>query len=687
MKSYHIDEISFGHFFTEAMYRSWYHQQGVGKAYLSDFMSQKSKIQNKTNAPAPILDAIRPNKISEAGKAPRHASAVPFNMVSITDHFWTARITINRNKTIPSVLEKCREGRISNFINTSEDNQTEFKGIFYDDSDLYKVLEGIAYSLQSNPDDALESIVDNIIGHIAGAQWDDGYLNTYYSLPKKQHDARWHDLKNKHELYCAGHLIEAAIAYYQATGKTTLINIATKFASYITEKFGHHSESGVPGHQEIEIALIKLSRLKKNTKYLKLAKKFLDQRGHHDERESYGEYAQDHLPITEQTEAVGHAVRAVYMYCAMTDIAMMTNAQTYIQALDALWDNVVTKKMYITGGIGARHALESFGDNYELPNKYAYSETCAAIGSILWNHRMFQLKRESRYIDIIETTLYNAFSVSTAPCGEAFFYVNPLESDGEFLFNKNAITHQPWFDCSCCPTNIVRFVPTIGEYIFAQYKDELYVNLYIASKSQIEIHGQKIGITIETKYPKDGEIKINIAPESTKQFKIKLRIPSWTKETPLPGDLYKYLNPTPSEVVININDQPIQYQIVNGYAVIDRIWHAGDTINIDIPMPIQQVISHEKVQDNHDKVALQRGPIVYCAESIDNAIPIPKIDLGDNTILKTEYQSDLLTGNYIISGQVASADTKENQFIAIPYYAWAHRGKGKMAVWLKRSTT
>lgn len=656
-------------------------------------MAQDNTSTKTFKKQTPVIEKIRPAEIRIKALLGDRIEPVPFVKVDITDRFWENRLETNQKTTIPFVIDMCRSGRVDNFTNAAAANGSAFKGKFYDDSDLYKVIEGVAYSLMNHPDQELENEFDEIIDAISSAQWDDGYLNTYYSLPTKQQDKRWGDLKVKHELYCAGHLIEAAIAYYQATGKTRLLDTAIKFADHINTVFGLGKKRDAPGHEEIELALVKLYRLTSNETYLKLARFFLDERGNGRHRELYGTYSQDHKPVLEQDQAVGHAVRAMYLYCAMADVVAESPGCGYFDTLDTLWENVVSKKMYLTGGIGSRHEYESFGDNYELPNKTAYSETCASIGNIMWNHRMFLLNQDAKYIDVLETALYNAFNVSTAISGDEFFYVNPLESDGEFLFNKNSATRQPWFDCSCCPTNIVRFLPTIGSNVYAQNQEALFVNLYIANNMTTTVSGQTVKLAMKTHYPWDEQIFINVDPEMAAKFTLKLRIPGWSQNKPLPSDLYYYLDQCDTKVNISINGRPVDYHIEKSFAVIDRLWNKGDLIEMILPMSIRHVLCHEKVQDNRQKVALQRGPIVYCAESIDNEVPISDITLPDDADLKIEYHQDLLNGINIISGNIqnthhdglAKATPQAYKFVAIPYYAWAHRGKGQMAVWLKRS--
>jgi DUF1680 family protein len=452
----------------------------------------------------------------------------------------------------------------------------------------------------------------------------------------------------------------------------------------IIETFGPGKKLEVPGHQIIETGLVKLYQVTKNNKYLDMAKFFLDQRGNARGHELYGAYSQDHKPVTEQTEAVGHAVRAVYMYSGMTDIAGIMKDSAYMNAVDKIWENVVSKKIYITGGIGARHEGESFGDNYELPNLTSYNETCAAIGNIYWNHRMFLLHGDAKYIDVLERTLYNGMISGVSLEGNTFFYPNCLESDGKYKFNQGSLTRKAWFDCSCCPTNVMRFIPSVPGYIYAYRGDSLYVNLFVASEASLDIAGTGLAISQETEYPWEGKIKINVNPKKDKVFTINIRIPGWASEKVVPSDLYRYLEKNAPEITLKVNGELLDYNINKGFTVITRKWSKGDIIELDLPMPVRKVLANEKVKDDRDKIALVRGPIVYCAEGADNDMEVPKLNIPDNAELKSEYRQDLLNGLVVIEGKVSSKSGEEKELTAIPYYAWSHRGPGEMAVWLRR---
>ncbi|MFA7485699.1 MAG: beta-L-arabinofuranosidase domain-containing protein, partial [Phycisphaerae bacterium] len=495
---------------------------------------------------------------------------------------------------------------------------------------------------------------------------------------------RWHNLAASHELYNLGHLYEAAYAHYQATGKRKLLNVALKSADLIVQTFGPDKKLDVPGHQIIETGLVKLHIATGEQKYLDLAKFFLDQRGNAKGHNLYGEYSQDHIPVIEQDEAVGHAVRAVYMYAAMTDIAAIMKDTAYHKAVEKIWENVVSKKIYITGGIGSRHEKESFGDNYELPNLTAYNETCAAIGNIYWNHRMFLLSGDAKYIDVLERTLYNGMISGVSLEGNLFFYPNCLESDGKYKFNMDSLTRQKWFDCSCCPSNVIRFIPSVPNYIYAYKNGSIYVNLFIASKTNISINKTDVEISQETDYPWDGKIIIKINPKTEEYFKVNLRIPCWTMERPLPGDLYSYLDKAKEKPVLKLNSKPIDMNFNKGFAVIERKWSKGDVIELNLPMLIRRVIAKEDVADNLNKAAIVRGAIVFCGEWIDNDNKVLDLIIPDETILQAEYTKDLLGGVTVISGNVSDVSGKERKLTVIPYYSWSHRGQGEMAVWFPR---
>lgn len=621
----------------------------------------------------------------QSAKGQNHKlAAVPFTDVTIDDEFWAPRLETNRRVTIPYVFKKCEEtGRIDNFAKAAGLMQGKFEGIFFNDSDVYKVIEASAYLLINHPDPQLEEYVDKLIDKIEAAQWKDGYLYTFYSVPNLQPENRWTDIQKKHELYCAGHFFEAAAAYYQATGKRKILDVAVRLADYIDSVFGPDKKQDVPGHEEIEIGLVKLYRVTGNEKYLKLAKFFLDERGHAHGRKLYGPYCQDHQPVTEQTEAVGHAVRAGYMYCGMADVAALTGDEKYLEALERIWQNVVSKKLYITGGIGARRGGESFGDDYELPNKTAYCETCAAIANALWNHRMFLLHGDAKYIDVLERVIYNGFLSGISLSGDMFFYPNPLASDGSYERSQ-------WFSCACCPTNIVRFLPSIPGYAYAYKDDNLYVNLFIGGSATIKMCKNTVLLTQDTRYPWDGEVKITVQPERAGRFAIYIRIPGWAQNCSVPSDLYRYASDSREKVTVKVNDKSSAFKMDKGFACLRRMWKKGDEIKIHLPMPIQQVLCHDKVKDNAGRTAIQRGPIVYCFEAVDNPQGLAGLLLSSEAKLQAEYQPDLLGGILLIKGQgkiqrpQAEGKTlvKDINVVAIPYYAWAHRGKSEMVVWL-----
>ena len=620
---------------------------------------------------------------------------VPFTSVTIQDKFWKPRIDTAVNVTIPYDFAKCEEtGRIDNFAKAGGLMEGPHKGIFYDDSDVFKVVEGAAYALQIAPKQELESYVDNLIDKFAAAQEDDGYLYTARTIDPINIDEgcgpeRWSNLAVNHELYNVGHMYEAAVAYYQATGKRKFLDVALKNADLIDSVFGPGKRRDVPGHQEIEIGLLRLYRVTGEQRYLNLAKFFLDERGRANGRELYGPNCQDHLPVIEQTEAVGHAVRAGYLYAGMTDIAALTADAAYASAVTALWDNVVGKKLALTGGIGARHEGEAFGDNYELPNLTAYNETCAAQANILWNHRLFLLSGDARCIDILERALYNGFLSGVGMDGTSFFYVNPLACDGEYPFNRErAMSRQPWYQTSCCPTNVVRLLPSLSGYIYAQRDLALYVNLYVGGEAAIRLGGVDVGITQTTDYPWDGEVVFDIAVSKPCDFALKLRIPSFAQSfpygKPLPGDLYRYLDEPADAPRLSVDGEDMPVETQAGYATVYRVWEGSTSVRLSLPMRTRTVVAHPAVDELKDKVALERGPLVYALEAADNDAPVLDLALDESRLLRAERVPDLLGGITTIQGDAVGPRGNTFRFTAIPYYAWGHRGDGQMTVWLKR---
>ena len=622
----------------------------------------------------------------------------PFTDVQVNDDFWQPRMETNRTVTIPFAFEKSEDtGRIDNFAKAGGLMSGTFEGRRYNDSDVFKIMEGAAYSLSLDRDPGLEKYMDDLIAKIAAAQEDDGYLFTTRTIDPENPapgsgEERWSNLGSSHELYNVGHMYEAAVAYYLATGKRNFLEIALKNANFIAAEFGPGKRRGFPGHQEIEIGLVKLYRVTGEEKYLKLAKFFLDERGPDKHKKMFPDtsefsiydqdwYLQAHKPVVEQDEAIGHAVRATYMYSGMADVAALTGDDDYIRAIDTIWENVVSKKLYVTGGIGSRHEGEAFGDDYELPNATAYNETCAAIGNIFWNHRLFLLHGEGRYLDVLERTLYNGFLSGISLSGDRFFYPNPLESDGKTEFNQGDVTRKPWFDCACCPVNVARFLPSFPGYVYASREDILFVNLYVESKGTVRVNRNPVEIVQQTRYPWDGEVKIVVNPEQPREFAVHLRIPGWARNEPLASGLYEFLNPSHEQVSLRVNSEDMTLDMDQGFARIRRSWKRGDEIEILLPMPVRRVISHANVRENIGKVALQRGPLVYCLESADNEGRVLDRSISDEARFEIEFRQDLLGGINVITIK-GRGDAKPLK--AVPYFAWSHRGAGEMAVWLPR---
>ena len=617
---------------------------------------------------------------------------VLFTAVRVDDGFWLPRMETNRRVTLESDIRKCEEtGRIDNFAKAAALMPGEFMGMVYNDSDVYKVIEGAAYTLAMHPDPALDRYLDGVIAKIAAAQEPDGYLYTARRLlapekmPEQAGKERWSNEKDSHELYNAGHLYEAAVAHFQATGKRTLLEVAIRNADLVRREFAPGKHEDPPGHQVIEIGLCKLYRTTGEKKYLDLAKFLIDARGRADTHRLYGAHYQDHKPVVEQDEAVGHAVRAAYLYSGMADVAALTGDPEYLRAIDRIWENVACRKIYLTGGIGATRGGEAFGGDYELPNKSAYNETCASIANVLWNYRMFLLHGDSKYLDVLERTLYNGVLAGVALQGDRFFYPNPLACDKGY-------ERSPWFDCACCPTNIVRFIPSLGGYVYAARGNDVFVNLFIGGSGELTPGGRIVKITQRTNYPWDGRIAITIDPDVPGEFALNVRIPGWARGKPVPGDLYAYLDPAAEPVGLQVNGRDEPLSLRNGFAVVQRQWRKGDLVELSLPMPIRRVLANEAVKEDAGRVALERGPLVYAVEGADND-QIFGMVIPDEATLVAERRDGLLGGITVIKGNVLRAVSNEAgvpritpaPMLAIPYYAWGNRGPNEMNVWFSRT--
>lgn len=632
----------------------------------------------------------------EAGAAPVKnvrdyaVQPVPFTAVHLDDTFWAPRIETNRVTTIPYAFGKCEEsGRMYNFeraaavLRGEKIKDLKPPGFPFDDTDVYKVLEGASYALAVQPDPAMRAYLDKLIALIASAQEPDGYLYTARTIdPDHPHpwsgDKRWVNVEQQsHELYDAGHLFEAAAAHYQATGETNLLCVATKEADLLCRVFGPGTNQLHlwPGHENVEMGLCQLYRVTGNERYLELAKYFIDVRG---TRPGGDDYHQSRIPPVDQTEAVGHAVRAGYLYSGMADVAALTGDTNYIHAIDTIWRNCVGKKLYITGGIGAVPRIEGFGANYYLPNDTAYCETCAAVANDYWNERLFLLHGDAKYMDVFERTLYNGLLSGVSLNGTTFFYPNPLESDGNY-------ERSPWFGCACCPGNITRFLPSVPGYFYAERGNMVYVNLYASGTADITLKdGRKITIEQDTRYPWDGDVKMTVKPDKKSRFTLAVRVPGWARNEPVPGTLYRFAETNSEPVILTINGRKVSFRIENGFAKLPRMWKPGDEVELVLPMPVRRVLANSNVKADAGRVALERGPIVYCAEWADNpGGKVRDLILPDSEQLTAEFEPDLLNGVEVIKGHALNGAGQEQEFTAIPYYAWANRGKGEMAVWLR----
>ncbi|MFD1848597.1 glycoside hydrolase family 127 protein [Oceanobacillus bengalensis] len=630
--------------------------------------------------------------------------------VQMKDRFWNKYMEVVRKEVIPYQWNALNDRlpdtepshAIENLKIAAGEARGEFYGMVFQDSDVAKWLEAVAFSLENHPDQALEETADELIDLLGRAQQEDGYLNTYYTI--KAPEQRWTNVRDNHELYCAGHLIEAAVAYYQVTGKRKFLDIMCNYTDYIDTVFGNEEGKirGYPGHQEIELALVKLFDVTGNERYLELSKYFIDQRGQNPhyfdmEREKRGdtnpffyhhgyEYHQAHEPVRDQEKAVGHSVRAIYMYAAMADLALKTNDDSLRKACERLWDNLTKKQMYITAGVGSSEFGEAFSFDYDLPNDTAYTETCASIALVFWAKRMLDLETNSKYADVMERALYNGTISGMDLDGKKFFYVNPLE-----VWPKACTRHdkrhvkpvrQPWFTCACCPPNLARLISSIGHYMYSKDDNQLFVHLYAGNQTDVELNGQMVNIIQTTEYPWDEKVTLSINPETADSFTIALRIPGWCKQPEL-----------------WVNGERIHVGIVSkdGYAYIQRTWEKGDHIELLFPMPVRRMKSHPSVRVNAGKVALQRGPVVYCLEEVDNGKNLSNIYLPKASRFDVTFDKDLLEGVVTIKGDAVRIDPNawednlyasndDEQILveikAIPYYAWCNRSPGEMLVWI-----
>ena len=654
-------------------------------------------------------------------------SQVPFTSVKIAhDSFWGNRLQAAREVTIPLAFSKCEtEHRYKNFemaaytlqhpghkgLETKEWNVSKFMGFSFDDTDVYKTIEGASYILQTYPDKKLKAYIDSVLDVVAAAQEPDGYLYTARTInPKHPHgwsgDKRWvKDEELSHELYNLGHMVDAACAHYQATGSTKFLDIAKRYADCVVREVGPKDGQAkvVPGHQIAEMALARLYTLTGEKKYLDEAKYLLDYRG---KTKIRNPYSQSHEPILKQSEAVGHAVRAGYMYAGIADVAALTQDSDYIKTIDRIWDNIVSKKYYITGGVGARHAGEAFGSNYELPNMTAYNETCAAISMVYLFERMFLLHGDSKYIDCLERTLYNGVISGMSMDGGRFFYPNPLSSDGKYAFNAdNNTTRQPWFGCACCPSNLCRFIPSIPGYLYGVKDNNIFVNLFAANVSTIKVNGKDVILEETTEYPWNGDIKITVKKSNAKNANLLIRIPGWARNQVVPSDLYQFADKETPSYSVTVNGKAVEADLSanKGYLPVKNI-RKGDVVRIHFDMPVRTVIANQKVADDKSKVAVERGPLVYCAEAADNnGEPVlravmgkkPTFNVVDNySIQNTETKNAqaftvkaIKTEGQILNDSADGISLKNCTLTLIPYYAWNHRGANQMNVWFYQNLT
>ena len=608
---------------------------------------------------------------------------VDFTHVKLQEGFWKEWVSTAVQKTIPFSFQKCEEtGRIDNFIFAAGIRDGKFQGSYgFNDSDLYKIMEGAAYSLMLRENPEMEAYLDSLVYYISEAQEEDGYLYTAWSLKANEYidfscctyheDGQWIGTSgSSHEFYNVGHMYEAAVAHYQATGKRTFLEVAIKNANLIYDVCINQGRRYVPGHQEIEIGLAKLYRVTGDERYIQLAKHLLDIRAEVVDHE----YSQAHLPVTDQREAVGHAVRANYMYSAMADVAALTGDSAYLGAIGKIWENVVEKKLSITGGVGASHKGEAYGPDYVLPN-HPYNETCAAIANVYWNHRLFLLHGDSKYIDVLERTLYNGLISGLSLDGTLFFYPNTLQHDGETTFNQGVNGRSPWFNCSCCPSNLSRFIPSVAGYAYATRGENIYVNLFMNSEVTFQTRGNQLTLSQQSNYPWDGDVRLDILNSKSVNATICIRIPGWAQNRPVPSDLFSFTDLQENDFSLKVNGKQIQLMPVNGYVSLQGRWKEGDVIELNLPMEARIITANDKVDQKAGLSAVQYGPVIYCAEEVDNQVDVLDARIKSNPDFKEHFNPGLLGGVNMLEGE---------GLILIPYYAWANRDIGKMNVWFNR---
>lgn len=643
---------------------------------------------------------------TRAGDADYPVQPVPFSQVRLTGGMLQARQATNTDVTVPFALAQCESSqRLKNFDLASETMRRRAAGeanfqhkpvtqFPFDDSDVFKAIEGASFCLSLGDNPKLVEQVEGYIRRIAAAQESDGYLYTWRTMHPDSPAHEWIDqqrwLKDpqiSHELYNIGHLYEAGVAYEQATGSRSLLDVCLKNAELVHKDFGDGEPRIAPGHQVIEMGLAKLYRKTGDRRWIDLAKFFIDVRGF-----ANNPYSQDHMPVVDQAEAVGHAVRANYLYSGMADVAALTGDARYTKAIHKIWDNVVSKKLHLTGGCGARAAGEAYGDDYELPHR-CYNETCAAVAFLFWNHRMFLMTGDAKYMDVFERSLYNGVLSGVSLSGDRFFYPNPLEYDGKTANNHGHAGRAPWFGCACCPPNILRTIASLGGYMYAVKGDSLFVNLYSHSEATANLGEQTVKISQRTDYPWNGNVTLEINPEVASSFTLCLRVPGWAQGKPLPSDLYTYDNPTPANWSVKLNGKEVRASVESGFVAIERKWNKGDVVALSLPMEIRRVAGNPKIAATRDQVALERGPIVYAFEALDNNGSVFDAVLPADATIQSEHKPEVLAGATLL--KVANAAkayrddqdqlrTRPAQLVAIPYALWANRGLTPMTVWVAR---